>query len=290
MRAARARPQRPPPLFPRRPPVPRLRSPAATKADGLRARPWTGAPPEAAALAALLARTGALPHGPVDEETAIWVGGEGGEGETGVGRTAPAAPASTLSPPGPQFLRDRNLDVDAAVNKLARYLAWRADVRPHELTADDVAAEAATGKAYLHPFPDAAGRPAVVIRCAKHVIGAAPLRKSVELASTVLDAAVASLPPDSETLVGIFDLRGFGPRNADLAFARFLVDACFLYYPRRLGAVLFVDAPWAFKPVWAIVRPLLKKYAALVAFVSADDVVASFKPGEAPADFARSKL
>ena len=186
--------------------------------------------------------------------------------------------------------RDRNLDVDAAVNKLARYLAWRADVRPHELTADDVAAEAATGKAYLHPFPDAAGRPAVVIRCAKHVIGAAPLRKSVELASTVLDAAVASLPPDSETLVGIFDLRGFGPRNADLAFARFLVDACFLYYPRRLGAVLFVDAPWAFKPVWAVVRPLLKKYAALVAFVSADDVVASFKPGEAPADFARSKL
>lgn len=114
------------------------------------------------------------------------------------------------------------------------------------------------------------------MRCARHVIGAHPLPSSIRLASLVLDRAVAALPPGTDTLVGVFDLRGFGPANADLAFARFLVDACFLYYPRRLGAVLFVDAPWAFRPVWAIVRPLLRKYGALVRFVSAADVVAAF--------------
>ena len=154
-----------------------------------------------------------------------------------------------------------------------------------QLTAADVAAEAATGKVYLHPHPDALGRPAVVVRCARHVTGERPLRSSIELAAYVLDAAVASLPPGSDTLVGIFDLRGFGPANADLAFARFLVDACFVYYPRRLGAVLFVDAPWAFKPVWAVVKPLLRKYGALVRFVGADDVVAAFGEGRAPVDF-----
>ena len=91
---------------------------------------------------------------------------------------------------------------------------------------------------------------------------------------------------DVETLLGIFDLRGFGPRNADLSFARFLVDACFLYYPRRLGAVLFVDAPWAFKPVWAVVKPLLRKYGALVRFVSAEEVrEVYFAEGEAPPGF-----
>ena len=158
-----------------------------------------------------------------------------------------------------------------------------------QLTPADVAAEAATGKVYLHSRPDALGRPAVVVRCARHYTGARPLRSSIELAAYVLDAAVAALPPGTDTLVGIFDLRGFGPANADLAFARFLVDACFLYYPRRLGAVLFVDAPWAFKPVWLVVKPLLRKYGALVRFVGAEDVVAAFGAGDAPADFVGRK-
>lgn len=210
-------------------------------------------------------------------------------------------------------MRDRDLEVDETVAKLRRYLAWRADVKPHEvreyegvktksqkndvffphppstsfqLSATDVAAEAATGKVYLHPHPDALGRPVVVVRCARHVIGQHPLRSSIRLASFVLDQAVAALPPATDTLVGVFDLRGFGPANADLAFARFLVDACFLYYPRRLGAVLFVDAPWAFRPVWAVVKPLLRKYGALVRFVSAADVVAAFDDDSlAPKDF-----
>ena len=154
-----------------------------------------------------------------------------------------------------------------------------------QLTAADVAAEAATGKVYLHPHPDALGRPAVVVRTARHVIGDHPLPSSIALASYTLEAAVNSLAPGTDTLVGIFDLRGFRPRNADLAFARFLVDACFLYYPRRLGAVLFVDAPWAFKPVWAVVKPLLRKYGALVRFVSARDVAGMFPPGQAPPGF-----
>ena len=161
-----------------------------------------------------------------------------------------------------------------------------------------------------------------MIRCAKHVIGEFPHESSVRLASYVLEKAVAELREEEkeggssgsgskdeseggvsplstssssssssssesvETLLGIFDLRGFGPRNADLSFARFLVDACFLYYPRRLGAVLFVDAPWAFKPVWAVVKPLLRKYGALVRFVSAEEVKqVYFAEGEAPPGF-----
>ena len=194
----------------------------------------------------------------------------------------------------------------------------------------------------MHSQRDALGRPAVVIRCAKHVIGEFPHESSVRLASYVLEKAVGELSSGSEgseggsesgdegsersasrlsststsssssssspespspspsssssspssgnstveTLLGIFDLRGFGPKNADLSFARFLVDACFLYYPRRLGAVLFVDSPWAFKPVWAVVKPLLGKYGALVRFVSAEEVTkVYFAEGEAPPGF-----
>lgn len=41
-------------------------------------------------------------------------------------------------------------------------------------------------------------------------------------------------------------------------------DAFYYYYPRRLGQVLFVDAPFIFKPFWQLVKPLLKSYASLV--------------------------
>jgi hypothetical protein len=49
----------------------------------------------------------------------------------------------------------------------------------------------------------------------------------------VLDTALAALPPGGEQLLGVFDLRGFGPANADLRFAAFIVEAFFEYYPRR---------------------------------------------------------
>lgn len=54
------------------------------------------------------------------------------------------------------------------------------------------------------------------------------------------------------------------PDNADFVFAKFMVEAFFEYYPRRVGQVLFVDAPWVFQPAWAVIKPLMRKYAALV--------------------------
>lgn len=41
-------------------------------------------------------------------------------------------------------------------------------------------------------------------------------------------------------------------------------DVLYYYYPKRLGQVLFVEAPFVFKPIWQLVKPLLKSYASLV--------------------------
>ena len=62
----------------------------------------------------------------------------------------------------------------------------------------------------------------------------------------------------------------------------------FLYYPKRLGRVLMVDSPWVFQPPWLLIKPLLRKYAALVEFVSAEELRQKyFAPGTAPKDFER---
>jgi hypothetical protein len=68
--------------------------------------------------------------------------------------------------------------------------------------------------------------------------GEYPIADSKRLAGYVLDQAVASLPPGGEQIMGLFDLRGFELKNADLQFAAFIIEAFFEYYPRRWGGCL----------------------------------------------------
>ena len=66
--------RRPHTVAPALPPVSARRAPSPPPLpDGLKPRPWTGSPQEAAALATVLQRGARLPGGPVDEETAVWV-------------------------------------------------------------------------------------------------------------------------------------------------------------------------------------------------------------------------
>lgn len=53
--------------------------------------------------------------------------------------------------------------------------------------------------------------------------GERPLDDSKRLCSHLLEKAIGELDDDCETILGIFDLRGFGTQNADLGFVRFLV-------------------------------------------------------------------
>jgi hypothetical protein len=46
--------------------------------------------------------------------------------------------------------------------------------------------------------------------------------------------------------------------------------------------VAAIDSPWAFKPVWAILKPIIGKYNSVVQFVKVDDVLSNFEPGKEP--------
>ncbi|KAB2609315.1 motile sperm domain-containing protein 2 [Pyrus ussuriensis x Pyrus communis] len=88
----------------------------------------------------------------------------------------------------------------------------------------------------------------------------------------LIEKALSALPEGSEEILGIFDLRGFGRENADLDFITFLFDVFYYYYPKRLGEVLFMEAPFIFKPIWQLAKPLLKSYSSLVRFCSVETV------------------
>lgn len=178
------------------------------------------------------------------------------------------------------YLKDRRYDAEEAEGKIRATLKWRNSIG--HVQDVDVQEEMATGKTVVHHHKDIYGRSVLLVTARKHVVGEFTSKQSQSLLKYSIDKAIDVMDEESETLLGIFDLKGFGPRNADLEYVSFLVDAFFKYYPRRIGEVLLVDAPLIFRPTWMIAKPMLGKYAKLVRFVSSKEAQSYFRPGEVP--------
>lgn len=143
-----------------------------------------------------------------------------------------------------------------------------------------------TGKAYVHDSFDIYDRPVLVVVAAKHFPSKHDPVENEKLCAFLVEKALNRLPAGKENILGIFDLRGFRVENGDLQFLKFLIDVFYYYYPKRLGQVLFVDAPFVFQPMWQLVKPLLKQYASLVRFCDAETVRKEYFTKETvPPDF-----
>lgn len=168
------------------------------------------------------------------------------------------------------FLRDRKFSVPESVDKLHKAIKWRQEFGVSDLSQDSVKSIAETGKAYVHDFLDVNGRPVLVVDASKHFPGVHDPVENEKLCVFLIEKALNALPEGREEILGIFDLRGFGTENTDLKFLTFLFDVFYFYYPKRLGQVLFVEAPFIFKPIWQLTKPLLKSYASVVRFCSVE--------------------
>ncbi|XP_072998717.1 phosphatidylinositol transfer protein CSR1 [Typha latifolia] len=184
------------------------------------------------------------------------------------------------------FLKDRKFSVEDAVTKLSIAIKWRQDFGVSELSEESVSNLYGTGKAYVHDFLDVHGRPVLLVVASKHFPGKQDPVENEKLCVLLLERALSKLPSGTEDILGIFDLRGFRTENGDVLFLKFLIDVFYYYYPKRLGEVLFVDAPFMFQPIWQLVKPLLKSYASLVRFCDAGTVRKEYFTEETvPADF-----
>eukprot|EP00188_Purpureofilum_apyrenoidigerum_P004702 Plantae.Rhodophyta-Purpureofilum_apyrenoidigerum.ctg55131.p1 GENE.Plantae.Rhodophyta-Purpureofilum_apyrenoidigerum.ctg55131~~Plantae.Rhodophyta-Purpureofilum_apyrenoidigerum.ctg55131.p1 ORF type:complete len:278 (-),score=60.07 Plantae.Rhodophyta-Purpureofilum_apyrenoidigerum.ctg55131:260-1066(-) len=177
------------------------------------------------------------------------------------------------------FLADRRYDVEEAYAKLSGMLEWKR--RLESIPMEDVERENSTGKAFFHRDVDIHGRKVLIVRASKHITNEFPFESSEKLIKNMMDSALDDMTPDTETMLGIVDMRGFGMKNSDVRLAQLLVDVFFTYYPRRLSELLVVDAPLVFQPMWRIIKPLLRKYASIVKFVKLSDVPRYFEPAVA---------
>ncbi|KAI3454460.1 hypothetical protein Pfo_011123 [Paulownia fortunei] len=184
------------------------------------------------------------------------------------------------------FLKDRKFSVEDAVSKLSKAIRWRKEFGVSDLSEESVKRVAETGKSYLHNYLDVQDRPVLIVEASKHFPGEQQFYEDEKLCVFLIEKALSKLPSGKQEILVIIDLRGFRTQNADIKFITFVFDAFYYYYPRRLGEVLFVDAPFIFKPVWQLIKPLLKSYASLVRFCSAKAVKEEFFTADTvPANF-----
>ncbi|KAJ3692534.1 hypothetical protein LUZ60_012884 [Juncus effusus] len=184
------------------------------------------------------------------------------------------------------FLKDRKFSVEETIPKLTKAIKWRQDFGVSSLSKESVQELYKTRKAYVHDHPDINGRPVLVVVASKHFPAKQDALENERLCVFLLEEALSRLPPGTGNILGIFDLRGFGLENGDFFFLKFMIDVFYYYYPKRLGQVLFVDAPFVFQPMWQLVKPLLKSYASLVRFCDAKTVTKEyFTQDTAPPDF-----
>ncbi|XP_051133239.1 CRAL-TRIO domain-containing protein C3H8.02 isoform X3 [Andrographis paniculata] len=170
------------------------------------------------------------------------------------------------------FLKDRKFSVEDTVFKLTKAIGWRHEFGVSELSEESVGNVAKTGKAYIHDCLDVYGRSVLIVDASKHFPGEHGLDEDQKLCAFMIEKALEKLPTGKEEILVIIDLRGFRTQNADMRFLTFVFDAFYYYYPSRLGQVLFVDAPFIFKPFWQLAKPLMKSYASLVRFCPAKTV------------------
>eukprot|EP00629_Pelagomonadales_sp_RCC1024_P006402 CAMPEP_0119277130 /NCGR_PEP_ID=MMETSP1329-20130426/16632_1 /TAXON_ID=114041 /ORGANISM="Genus nov. species nov., Strain RCC1024" /LENGTH=244 /DNA_ID=CAMNT_0007277589 /DNA_START=225 /DNA_END=956 /DNA_ORIENTATION=- len=159
-----------------------------------------------------------------------------------------------------RYLRARDGDVKKAAKMLKATLKWRKEYGTATIVEDKfpvLEAECATGKTYVAPFRDRAGRATVVMRnrnenTKDHDGNVAHLVYQMERAV----AAAKETPQETWNLV--IDFEGYSLRNAPpMKTSRATLSVMQDHYPERLNKAFLIQAPWIFMGFFRLISPFI---------------------------------
>ncbi|CAI5523604.1 unnamed protein product [Closterium sp. Naga37s-1] len=157
-----------------------------------------------------------------------------------------------------RYLRARSWNVSKAEKMLRDTLRWRHVYRPEEITWEDVAEEAATGKVYRTEFLDKQGRAVIVMSAGRQ--NTAGHAGQVRHLVYALENAINHLPAGTahSRMVWFIDFRGWTLRKAPpLKTSREVLSILQNHYPERLGQAVVYDPPPVFETFWKMIRPFV---------------------------------
>lgn len=164
-----------------------------------------------------------------------------------------------------RLLRARKWNVDRAVAVLGSTVSWRVENNVEEIVSGGELELTSTrggmnilrnGISYIYGAT-ATGEPVYLIEVGRH-FSASQTQDELKRAVILLQETLASvMPPPIERKVVIFNMNEFGVRNMDWWCVFFMVKTMECFYVETLARVYVHGAPWIFKPIWSILKPLL---------------------------------
>eukprot|EP00884_Botryococcus_braunii_P013999 jgi/Botrbrau1/225/Bobra.0022s0204.1 len=170
-------------------------------------------------------------------------------GETGIGPGPGLSDEYLL-----RYLRAEVFDVNKTFERLQFQSKWRSDYVPTGfISEDEVRPEIEDGKCFALEKCTKDGRPVTIVFAARHL-----RRKGRDMAihkrSCVyfmdILGMMATASGGDGNICGIYDLRGCGMDNLDLAVGKQLVQTLTTHYPERLGEVFIVSIPALWVTFW----------------------------------------
>mmetsp|Transcript_173340 Transcript_173340/g.550254 ORF Transcript_173340/g.550254 Transcript_173340/m.550254 type:complete len:349 (-) Transcript_173340:216-1262(-) len=153
-----------------------------------------------------------------------------------------------------RFLRARKGNLVDAAASLQKSVHWREEVRPGDITADEVQREMATGKGIVHGW-DKTGLPILWVFLGRHSRAGRNAQETVKFILYSLEQAVRIAESRSlEQMCVVVDLSGFSTRSMDFEVTKSLFNILKHHYPEHIGKILLWNAPFVFGMFWNIVR------------------------------------
>lgn len=168
-----------------------------------------------------------------------------------------------------RFVKARNLVAENAVAMLVNSLHWRHNQFPVDdwvLEGDAKSYLTGTNEGFIQNLAaeksglrgtDVNGIPIFYFKSRKNFSSNYPFADnqrfcifSIESIRLCLNEVAQNI--DQTTIV--FDLTGFGLRNADNATIKFLAEAMEAHYPETLRAIYIHNAPWIFSQIWNVIK------------------------------------
>lgn len=155
-----------------------------------------------------------------------------------------------------RYLRARDHDLTKATKMLRATLQWRAAYGTATIVKDQfpiIELEAATGKTYVAPGRDKAGRATIIMRSKnentnEHAGNVLHLVYQMERAVRTCDR--------EETWNIVIDFNGFA-KNTPLKTSKAVLSTMQDHYPERLHKAFLVDAPWLFFGAFKLISPFI---------------------------------
>jgi hypothetical protein len=160
-----------------------------------------------------------------------------------------------------RFLRARKWDVTKAVEMLVSAVNWRDERNLHKEIisgGEDVGLKTApspddesfmmqyrSGKSYVRGT-DKGGHPVYIIKVRLHDPNKQPASVMENFALHSIETLRLMAKGRGDRVCLIFDLSGFGLRNMDFHFIKFLIQILEARYPETLNVVLVHNAPFVF--------------------------------------------